>query len=386
MASRAFPRARYAGVLFALALSAAGAGTSRKLEEARKTVEKVRGREFKRGVPAEEIGASRLRADLAKKFDEGLATDTEDYFRSLAALGALSPGDLPNLKERLLDFYGSQVLAFYDPSEGKFFISQSGKEKLSGFGEAEETLLFTHELTHALQDQYLSLDRRMRDLRDDGDASLALQSLLEGEATEVMIEGAVGDIPDADEGIEAALAPLLTANLSDLDPDSKKVPDFFTQQLFFPYSEGTAYVRASKKNGGWKAVDRLWVDPPGSTSEILHPGTRNPGSRDLLPVRLGPPPGAMALYRDTLGEWTLRFILRRAGVADADKLASSWKGDRFAFFRKANQILYAGVIRTADAASSAAILDAWQKASPGSRGVVRGNDVIIFTGYEKSPV
>jgi hypothetical protein len=367
-------------------MAAWGAGASRKLEEAQKTVEKVRGREFKRGVPAEEIGAARLRADLSRKLDEGLATDTDDYFRSLAALGAIAPSDLPNLKEHLLDFYGSQVLAFYDPSVAKFFISASGKEKLSAFGDAEETLLFTHELTHALQDQYLSLDRRMRNLRDDGDAALALQSLLEGEATEVMIEGAVGEIPDADEGIEAALAPLLTANLADLDPDSRKIPDFFSQQLFFPYGEGTAYVRANKRNGGWKAIDRLWAEPPASTSEILHPGTKNPGAPDLLPSRLGSPSGAAFLFRDTLGEWTLRFLLRRAAAVDADKLAAAWRGDRFAFFRKGDQVLYAGRLRLADAESAAAVLGAWQKASPGSHGLVRGSDVIVFTGYEKAPI
>jgi hypothetical protein len=226
----------------------------------------------------------------------------------------------------------------------------------------------------------------MRSLRDDGDAALALQSLLEGEATEVMIEGAVGEIPEADEGIEAALAPLLTGSLSDLDPDSRNVPEFFTQQLFFPYSEGTAYVRASKKQGGWKAVDRLWNEPPTSTAEILHPGTKIPGAPDLLPARLDPPAGAAFVYRDTLGEWTLRFLLRRAGASEPEKLASSWRGDRFAFFRKGDRILYAGRIRTTGASSAASVLAAWQKASPGSRGVVRGSDLIVFTGYEKPPV
>ena len=369
-----------------LAAWAAAAEESPKLEQAQKTVEKVRGRQFKRPVPAEEIDAARLRADLAKKFDEGLATDSESYFRSLAALGAITEADLVDLRNRLLDFYGSQVLAFYDPSVGKFFVSRSGREKLSGFGDSEETLLFTHELTHALQDQTLSLDRRMRDLRDDSDAALALQSLLEGEATEVMIEGAVGEIPDADEGIEEALAPLLTAGLADLDPEAKNVPGFFTQQLFFPYSDGMAYVRAFKKRGGWKAIDRLWNEPPGSTAEILHPGSKIHAAPALLPDRLAAPPGFAPAYRDTLGEWTLRFLLRRAGGADPDKLAAAWRGDRFAFFRKENRIVYLGKIRTTDAASAAAILAAWEKVSPGSRGVARGSDLIVYTGYEKPPI
>jgi hypothetical protein len=386
MESGLLPRARNIGFALLATAWAAGAGVSPKLEQAQKTVERVRGRNFKHTVPAEEIGAARLRGDLAKKFDEGLATDAEHYFQSLAALGAISQSDLPNLRERLLDFYGSQVLAFYDPSVGKFFISGPGRERLSGFGESEEALLLTHELTHALQDQYLSLDRRMRSLRNDGDAALALQSLLEGEATEVMIEGAVGELPEADEGIEAVLAPLLAASFADLDPDSRNVPEFFTQQLFFPYSEGMAYIRAKKKQGGWNAIDRLWNDPPASTAEILHPGTRIRGAPDLLPDKLPAPPGATFAYRDTLGEWTLRFLLRRGGAAEPEKLAAAWRGDRFAFFRKGDQILYAGKISAADPSSAALILAAWQKASSGSRGVVRGSDLVVFTGYEKPPV
>jgi hypothetical protein len=374
------------GVLAFLGIPALRAEAPPKLQEAQKTVERVRGREFKHGVASEEIDVSRLRSDLSKKFDEGLGTDTDTYFRSLAALGLLAKSDLPGLKERLLDFYGSQVLAFYDPSAGKFFVSESGRKKLAGFGQAEESLLLTHELTHALQDQYLSLDRRMRSLKNEGDAAMALQGLLEGEATEVMIEGALGELSDSDAGIEDALAPLLTASLTDLDPEAQKVPDFFTQQLFFPYSEGTAYIRAEKRNGGWKAIDRLWNDPPKSTSEILHPGARPVAVGDLLPPRLVPPVGATPAYRDTLGEWTLRFLLRHQGAEEPDQLAAAWRGDRFAFFRKGDDVDYVGRLRAADPSSAKSILAAWQKSAPGSRGLVRGSDVIVFTGYEKSPI
>jgi len=37
----------------------------------------------------------------------------------------------------------------------------------------------------------------------------------------------------------------------------KEVPDYFVDQLFFPYVDGTAYVRAAVKRGGWEEVDRL---------------------------------------------------------------------------------------------------------------------------------
>jgi len=368
---------------------ASPAGLEDRLTEARKAVEAVRGRSFTRSVPAETVDGPKLRKLLAQKLQEGLVVGLEDYFRSLAAIGAIAPADLPGLRDRLLDFYGGQVLAFYDPAEGKFFVSATAKEKAGSFSGIEESLVFTHELTHALQDQHLSLDRRLRDLRSDGDASLALEALLEGEATEVMVESAVKDLPGAEEGVEAMLAPLLTASLADLDPDSTRgVPAFFSEQLFFPYSEGTAYVRERKKQGGWKAIDAAWSSPPATSAEILHPGRPRtpPASLRLGDSAVDPPPGMKFLYSDSLGEWTLRFLFRKAGVADADSVAAGWRADRILFFQGANRTAYAARFRAADPAAALRLLDAWKKSSPGSSGAVRGEEVVVFTGFEKPPL
>jgi hypothetical protein len=381
---------RLAIVVGALLFSAGAAGppaVSDRVAEAKKTVEEVRGRAFRREVPSETVGPDKLRTLLSRKLAEGLVVPPERYFRSLAAIGAISESDLPHLLDRLLDFYGGEVLAFYDPAEGKFFVSSSGKERLGGFGGMEETLVFTHELTHALQDQYLSLDRRLTALKSDGDAALAMDALLEGEATEVMIESAVKDLPGGEDGIEAMLAPLLTSSLADLDPDAAKVPAFFSEQLLFPYSEGTAYVRDLRKREGWKAIDALWNSPPASTAEILHAGSRRPpqGGALLGDRAVAPPPAGTFLYSDTLGEWTLRFLFRRAAVAEPDPVAAGWRGDRFLFFTSGDRIAYAGRIRASDAAGARRILDAWKKAAPASAGSADGTDVSVWSGFEKTP-
>jgi hypothetical protein len=362
--------------------------TADRLREAQKLVETVRGRTFSRSVPSEPIAGARLKAVLTEKFEEGLPVPAEDYFRAAAALGALSESDLPGLKERLLDFYQAQVLAFYDPSAGKFFVSSDAAERAGVLGGAEESLVFTHELTHALQDQNLSLEKRIRDLRDDGDAQLALDALLEGEATEVMIEAAVKDLPGAEDILETALGPLLTVGRMDLGPEAAKIPDFFTEQLLFPYTEGTAFIRERKKHGGWAAIDKLWALPPRSSSEILHPDFRFSPARDLLPAdkKIPLPAGYHLLYTDTLGEWTLRFLFRKAGIPDADAQAAAWRGDRFVFLKKNDRIAYFGKIRAQDPEAAQQILEAWKKAAPGSSGVVHGSDVVVFLGYEAPPI
>ena len=179
------------------------------MAEVSRSVEEIRGRRFSRPVPASEIDAREVRRVLREKIVEGLPAPPEELFRSLAAIGLIE--DSPRLLDALIDFYATQVVAFYDPDTRRFFVVR-GAESLAG-ADSEDLargLIFSHELTHALQDEHLRLADRVKALRDDGDRSLALQCLLEGEATLVMIRVALQAIPGATEEVEDQMAPLLT--------------------------------------------------------------------------------------------------------------------------------------------------------------------------------
>ncbi len=304
-----------------------------RMAEVSRSVEEVRGRRFSRAVPASEIDAAEARRVLRAKILEGLPAPPEETFRSLAAIGLIE--DSPRLLDALLDFYASQVVAFYDPDPRRFFVVR-GAEALAG-ADSEDLargLIFSHELTHALQDEHLRLAERVKALREDGDRSLALQCLLEGEATLVMIRVALQEIPGASESVEDEMAPLLTAGALERGAVASDVPDFFVDQLFFPYAEGTTFVRAAVKKGGWAEMDRLWRNPPESTSEILHGAPYPSPAQNLLPSNVATvAPGKRLSYTDTLGEWTLRFLLGRALPAEeAAAAATGWRGDRIAYF------------------------------------------------------
>jgi len=306
-----------------------------RIREVSRLVENVRGRRFDAPVPASEIDPAALRGFLKRKLAESFPASPEETLRSLEVLGLIDR--TPDLLERLLDFYASQVIAFYDPEPRRFYVVRGGAhDALDGPGGADlsERLLFSHELTHALQDQTLRLDGRFKALRDDGDRALALQCLLEGEATLVMVRVALKDLPGADEAVEEALAPLLSAGALEQANAPKNLPPFFVEQLFFPYVEGTAYVRRAVERGGWKAVDRLWSDPPRSTAEILHgEAPRMAPAADLLPPDVSRLARAHLLYTDTIGEWAIRFLLKRAlSEEEASAAAQGWQGDRLAFF------------------------------------------------------
>ena len=307
-----------------------------KVAQYAQAVESVRGHKFDRAVPATEIDAAKLKETLRAKLADSFPASPEETKRTLVAIGMIE--DTPNLVDRLVDFYGSQVIAFYDPEPRRFFVVRGAASALDGeaLEGAAEKLIYTHELTHALQDQNLDLDRRIKALKDDGDRALALQCLLEGEATLVMIKAALADLPGADESVEEQIAPLLTAGSLEKSAAPRDVPAYFTEQLFFPYAEGTDYVRKAVKKGGWVSIDRLWTSPPLSSAEILHPGDApfSPAT-NLLPPRPEAiaPEGSRFLYADTLGEWGVRFLLRRGiPAAEADPAAAGWRGDRVAFF------------------------------------------------------
>ncbi|MGE5276108.1 MAG: hypothetical protein ACM3SU_03855 [Acidobacteriota bacterium] len=367
-----------------------------KVSEFARVVETVRGRKFDRAVPAGEIDTRELRETLRAKLEESFPAPPEDTRRTLIALGLIE--DTPRLTERLIDFYASQVIAFYDPEPRRFYVVRGAPAALEGeeFEGAAEKLIYTHELTHALQDQNLGLDRRIKALKDNGDRALALQSLLEGEATLVMIKAALADLPGADDSVEEQIAPLLSAGSLEKSNAPKDVPAYFTEQLFFPYVEGTAYVRHAVKAGGWARVDRLWKNPPLSTSEVMHPDA--PAvvpAADLLPARADAlaPSGFRALYSDTMGEWGLRFLLRRSlEPAEADPAAAAWRGDRVAFFSSSGgAIAYLWRIRLDGAAAAERLDRALQKSrrgnpTPGPETTLRqGNDLLVAGGFPGGP-
>jgi hypothetical protein len=393
---------RFASLLLAAGLSVGaahapappsqtGPGLSTRVDEVARSVEQVRGRHFQRSVVATEIETPELKRVLRSKLFEGFPASPDDTIRTLVALGFFE--DTPNLIDRLIDFYASQVVAFYDPDAKRFFLvkgaaAAAAPADAEGLGGAfAEKMIYAHELTHALQDENMRLDRRMKDLKENGDRALALQSLLEGEATLVMVKAMLAELPvEQGSEIEDSLAPLLSAGSLERANIPKDLPDYFVDQLFFPYVEGTAYARRVQKTSGWAGLDRLWKNPPATSSEILHEGvTFTPAENliDAAAARKGPD-GFHPLYTDTIGEWGVRFLLRRAMdvEAKADALATGWRGDRIAFFGSGKSIAYLWRIRFDSASGAEKFEAAWKAGRNRGEAVKRsGTDVTVTAGF-----
>lgn len=313
---------------------------------AQKAVEKVRGVPFKGAVASVLLPEKDLGKVLDKKLVEDLPTSFEKYATSLVALGLIEPQ--PDLQKRITRLYARQVAGFYDPKEKRFYIvperASESSLNLPGLGVETGSLmtetLLTHELTHALQDARLDLARRIESLRESSDGTLALEAFLEGEATVVMTEALVAQLP---EDARTLLGPdTISSLVSSLSSTSaiegaEGVPEFFVKELVFPYAAGTAYIQHLKSAGGWAAVDEAYRHLPETTSEVLHPG-RSFASRLRLsaadrPDKRDVPAGAALLYTDVLGEWILEMMLERAGAGEsAAAIAADRQDDRVVFF------------------------------------------------------
>ncbi|MHB8798476.1 MAG: hypothetical protein ACYDBY_08430 [Thermoanaerobaculia bacterium] len=309
-----------------------------RVAKAQKLVEKVRGVAFRAPVASALLPEKELETVLAKKLVQDLPIPFEAYAGGLAALGLIEPS--PGLLDRLTRLYTRQVVGFYDPAEKRFYVVPERSRDVDGpAGELMEQLLLAHELTHALQDQRLGLDRRMKALRDSTDSLLALQAFLEGEATVLMTEALLASVPE--EAREALGADPLAQVLDGLDdPEgvdgADGVPAYFVRELVFPYSAGTAWVRQKRTAGGWPAVDAAYRRLPSTTREILRPGVVLPARVRLAPAdRPTPrmvPGGGTTSWADSLGEWVLGTLLEQAGAGEESRgAAAAWQDDRIVF-------------------------------------------------------
>jgi len=317
------------------------------VREAQKLVEEVRGVPFPGTVASAILPEKDLPKMLEQKLVEDLPASFDKYAATLVAIGLLDP--TPDLLKKLVRLYSRQVAGFYDPQERKFYVvpergaesaEQLGELGVSTSGLMEEALL-AHELTHALQDRRLGLDKRLKSLKSSTDALLAMEAFLEGEATVVMIEALLKRLPDdarslLSTNLLADMMSSLAAGSGNVE-GSEGVPEFFVKELLFPYAAGTDWVQKKRASGsGWTAVEEAYRHPPSSTAEILHPGAalvRTPLGDSDVPKPKDVPAGAKLLYVDTLGEWTLKVLLERAGAGEgAERLAATRTDDRIVFF------------------------------------------------------
>jgi hypothetical protein len=257
-----------------------------------------------------------------------------------------------NLRDIYLELLSSQVAGFYDPETKEMNVVLVVDETPGDRLPLMEQIVYSHEYTHALQDQHFGL----RELGFDNelalaepDRLLALQALIEGDATVVMTlytQAVAADNPLA--ALQLLAQGLQAGNLF-LPEDT---PSILTQELLFPYNTGAEFVLALFREGGWERVNQAYTDLPQSTEHILHPERYLNGD---VPQDVTLESADNVLGNDwtllldrTMGEFYLReYLATQLPRQQAREAAAGWGGDRYRIYRSEATGELAWVLRLA---------------------------------------
>ncbi|HEY2064802.1 MAG TPA: hypothetical protein VGG84_02510 [Gemmatimonadaceae bacterium] len=295
---------------------------AREVSEAVPRIEKESGLKFKRPPKVEVRSRDEVRSYLIKKFDE--STPQQELAGEEAAfkLLGLIP-DSMSLRNFLIAVLTEQVIGYYDPATKVLYVVQGADEKTVG-------ITLTHELVHALQDQYVDLDSLSK-ASSDNDRLSAAQAVVEGEAQflqlSIMLGGA--DNIALRVGGRDRIREMIRENQSAM-PVFATAPMVIQESLLFPYLSGADFVQRYKEKHG--SVATLFSRLPTSTEQILHTDAYfgNPPDEPST-VALPAPHGARKVFENDLGEFGTRLFLYQhlRDETTAARAASGWAGDRY---------------------------------------------------------
>jgi len=186
----------------------------------------------------------------------------------------------------------------------------------------------THELVHALQDQYVNLDSVQKS-KGDSDRQAAAQAALEGHATWIqmqdMLDGA--DLSARIPGGWDRIREQIRENQSAM-PRFAAAPMAIQESLIFPYLSGAEFVRRFQSRRDPRTpLDKL----PVSTEQILSEEAYFGATPDQ-PVRVTLPGKAAAgEFEEVMGEFGARLFLYQHSKDNRSAVdgAHGWAGDRY---------------------------------------------------------
>jgi hypothetical protein len=252
----------------------------------------------------------------------------------------LLPRDF-DLEKLLVALLREQIAGYYDPKTKTVNL-------LDWVPIEEQEPVMAHELTHALQDQTIGLDKWMKkgdkdlgeikkdptplDIEND-EIDDAREAVVEGQAETVMMEyelapvgKSIADSPDLVESMESQMSTGTDDSLV-----FKDAPIFLRESLTFPYSYGMKFiVKLMEKGGKEKAFAGVLANPPHTTRQIMQPDTYLSGE-NIKPM---PVPEFKRDFKDyvkfdigAMGEFDVAVLIEQySGKEKSERLYPEWRG------------------------------------------------------------
>jgi hypothetical protein len=285
--------------------------------------ESVTGLRFKRDVAVLQRTRTQVRDYIIRKFDEDLPPgDLAGAEAAYKLFGLIA--DSIDLRAVMVDLLTEQVAGYYDPDSGALFIPTDLDDPY------RVRLVASHELLHALQDQYVSLDSIINQ-RHRNDRRTAAQAVLEGQATFYQIpilmpEQQPEALPPNWFWRQRSAMALQQAEM----PQFARAPMGLRETLIFPYLGGADFI-------GWYVRTHPEEEPYGrymplSTEQIMHPDRYDAGDQPVE-LRFRERGSDTTRYDDNLGEFEIGLLFTQLLHDTSETLgpasARGWGGDRY---------------------------------------------------------
>ncbi len=296
---------------------------AREASEAIPKIEAVTGLKYKTPPVIERRTKAQVHDFLVKQFEEERSqADLSAQQTLLRRLGLVA--ETFDLRALMLDLLDEQIVGFYDPATKKLYVVDGAKPDQVGF-------VVEHELVHALQDQYTNLDSLLH-IKGDDDRVLAAQSVMEGQATLVPIQGRLGPAAEFPGGWDK-MRELVRESQGSM-PKFASAPQILQETLIFPYLSGMEFMRRYQDQG--KSELPFGANMPVSSTQIMHAEAYF-GAHRVAPVKLVIPTlrGATSTYQNDMGEFETRiFLFQHLKDQNAAVLAADgWSGDRYVILK-----------------------------------------------------
>jgi hypothetical protein len=320
--------------------------TPRQAEELFHTVDEIldfdskqTGLPIKKNVKRKLTSRDEVVSFLTKHMDD---EDTKRLRRSELVLKkfGLLPHDF-NLETFLVALLREEVAGYYDPKTKTVNL-------LDWVPMEEQEPVMAHELTHALQDQSIGMEKWMKrgekdlgeikrdptpiDIEND-EIDNAREAVIEGQAQAMMFQYAI-----APTGQTISSSPALVGQMEEetmTGTSGTKVfneaPIFLKESLTFPYSYGMDFIIQVMTQGGKeKAFAGVLKNPPHTTRQIMEPDTYLSGEKiEPMPV-----PDFKDDFKDyqkfdvgAMGEFDVAVLIEQyAGKPLSKRLYPAWRG------------------------------------------------------------
>ena len=321
---------------------------------------------FKREPLVLRRSREQVRDYVIHKFDEDLPPSELAGLEAALHLFRLIPDTL-HLRPTMIDLLTEQIAGYYDPDSNALYIP-------ADIEPSQLRVVVSHELVHALQDQYVSLDSIITQ-QGHNDRRSAAQAVLEGQATVAQISVLMPEQrPDTFPVGWFWQQRVVTARLQGQMALFSRAPLWLREGLIFPYLGGADFIVWFRRN---RPEGSVLATMPTSTEQILHPERFAMGD-EPTELAFAAAPDTVR-FEDGLGEFETRLLLQQqlGDETAATLLATGWDGDRYQVLGPAGggeALVWYSVWDDARAADrfAAGLERAWGKRRPDAKGLPDG--------------